>query len=180
MNDLIINSIIWNVVGSIGSAVASIAALITVIITIRNNKNNNDEKQFSVQPWFHVTTISRMGSNSPIKLVVLNDASPSIKVDKVIMTIECEGRETELLYKYLKIDNKFIETGRCFEITINNDKSLFGKSAKFEIYYTNLYKRKMKSVSPNFQFINKNNDNSLLDIKSEGLLFIPFNNEIVK
>jgi hypothetical protein len=173
-------SINWSAIGAIASAIASIAALITIVITIKTNRDNNDEKQFAVQPWFHVTYIERMGSSAPLRLVLLNDASPTIKIDKIIMVLNENNEVIELDYRYLKKDNPYVPTGKCFEVVIKNDEVLFGKSSYLEIYYTNLYNKKMKAVSPCFKFVGKVNENSLLDIESRGFLYIPFKNEIIK
>ncbi|KAF6511851.1 hypothetical protein GS8_820 [Geobacillus stearothermophilus] len=62
---------------------------------------------------------------------------------------------------------------------IKNDEILFGKTAYLEIYYTNLYNKKMKAVSPRFEFVEKLNENSLY-IEPRGFLYIPFTNEIIK
>lgn len=169
----------WNAIGAIASAIASFAALVAIIITIKTNRDNNDEKQFAVQPWFHVTCIERMGASASLRLILLNDASSTIKIDKVNMILNEDNKVISLDYRYLKKDRQYVSTGKCFEVIIKNDEILFGKTAYLEIYYTNLYNKKMKAVSPRFEFVEKLNENSLY-IEPRGFLYIPFTNEIIK
>ncbi|AWO76340.1 hypothetical protein C1N76_18800 [Geobacillus thermoleovorans] len=112
----------WNAIGAIASAIASFAALVAIIITIKTNRDNNDEKQFAVQPWFHVTCIERMGASASLRLILLNDASSTIKIDKVNMILNEDNKVISLDYRYLKKDSQYVSTGKCFEVTIKNDE----------------------------------------------------------
>jgi hypothetical protein len=167
----------WDAVGSIASAIATIAALITIILSIKSGKDNENEKHYAVQAWFHVTSISRMGANAPIQLILLNDAVSTIRIDKVNMSIGYEIIELE--YRYLKKDERFNVTGKCFELSIKNNNTYYGKEAYIDIYYTNLYNKKMIAKSPLIKFQEKIDEHTLLDIKAEKFLYIPFKNELI-
>lgn len=170
----------WNAISAIASAIATIAALVTIILTIKNNKDSDDEKQFAVQPWFHVYSTERMGAKSPIKLFLMNDAASTIRINKMYLKIEGNNTNIELGYRYLKQDSSFVETGKNFEVTIGNEDSYFGKKGQIEVYFTNLYNNEMKATSPTFYFQAKKDENTLLDIESKQFLYIPFINELIK
>ena len=180
MNYVLGFSLNWDAIGAIASAIASLAALCTIFISIKNDRQNSEDQQYTVQPWFHITSTSRMGGASAIQLIVLNDASPNIKIRNVKLIVDNDFEEgIELEYKYLKKDDRFSSTGKSFEIIIPNDSNLFGQAATIEIHYSNLYKKQMKSISPNFNFIEKQDENTFLDIHTERFLYIPFSNEVV-
>jgi hypothetical protein len=166
----------WDAIGAIASAVATIAALLTIVISIRWNKETDKENQYSVQPWFHATSIGRMGGNAPIKIIIINDASPTIKIDQVTLILKESDEIIDLDFKYLKKGEQYNATGKCFGIEIKQNVSLFGRVAKIEIHFTNLYQKSMKAVSPDFRFNDRESMDSLLFIESEGFLYIPFNN----
>lgn len=168
----------WDAVAAIASAIASIAALITIAVTLKNERQNDEDRQFTVQPWFHITSMSKMGGEAPINLILMNDASPNIKITGVDLKVDGFERTIEIQYKYLKKDDRFAPTGKCFELSIKHDPRLFGKKAMIEIEYTNLYKKRIKSISPLLTFVSKENDHVILNIQSEGFLYIPFSNEI--
>jgi len=168
----------WSAISSIASTVAAIIALFTVFLSIKNNKNSNEEKQFSVQPWFHVTSMSRMGTNAPITLGILNDAASTIRIDKINLVIEHTVKE--ISFKYLKKDDRFTATGKVFEVQVLNDNSFFGKDAFIEIHFTNLYNNQMKAISPKFKFVEKIDNSTLLYVVNENFLYIPFKNELIK
>ncbi|KQL54941.1 hypothetical protein AN964_16495 [Heyndrickxia shackletonii] len=168
----------WTAIGAIASAIASTAALITIIISIKQSKNKDKEKHYGAQPWFHATSIERMGEKAPVKIIVLNDATPTIKIDKVEMIVKESQEIIELKYKYLKKSDRFIETGKCFGIEIPNKVSLFGRVAFIEIHFTNLYKKSMVASSPEFEFYDREGMDTLLYIKKEGFLYKPFSNSI--
>lgn len=177
---MVIVDVNWNAIGAISAAVASIVALFTTSITIKANRDNNAEKQFAVQPWFHVTHIERMGGAAPLKLILSNDASSTIRINEINLIIDENNKKIALDYKYLKKDSNWIPTGKYFEVIIKNDENLFGKTASLEVYYTNLYNKRMKAVSPSFKFVEKSSQNPFLYVESSGFLYIPFVNEIIK
>ena len=168
----------WDAIGSIASAVATIAALATIILSIKNDRDGSDEKQLAVQPWFHVSRFSRIGSNARIQLVIQNDASPNIRIEKIILKVSGINQEEELQFQYIKENTD--ETGKRFLVYMNADNNYFGKSACLEIQYKNLYKKEMLAISPKFNFFDKTDEASLLYIKDEKFLFEPFLNEIKK
>lgn len=168
----------WGAVGAISSAVASIIALLTVKISITNSKQAEESQQYSVQPWFHVTSISRMGGNAPNKLIIFNDASPHIRINEVVLCIDSKRECTKLEFKYLKKDNKFIETGKCFGIEIPYNEEWFDKEGVLKINFTNLYNKNMVSISPKMKFNTRVSSGTVQSIISEGFLYIPFINKI--
>jgi hypothetical protein len=167
----------WDAISAIASAVATIAALVAIILTIRNNKDSEQEKQFFVQAWFHVSKITRMGPQKTIDLIILNDAVSTIRMDKAFLIVN--EKKIELNFKYLKKDDAFKETGKTFVVQIKNDDDLIGKDAYIEIVYTNLYNNQMRAISPIFHFIEKRDVYTRLDIKNEKFLYIPFKNELI-
>lgn len=173
-----LSNINWGAIGAISSAIASIIAFFTVRISLHNAKQVDESQQYSVQPWFHVTSISRMGGNAANKLIVLNDASPNIRINEITLCIDFESDCTKLNFKYLKKDDKYVETGKCFGIEIPFNEELFGKEGVVKIKFTNLYNKNMVSVSPKLKFNSKVSNGAIQDITAEGFLYIPFINEI--
>lgn len=167
----------WGAVGAISSAVASIIALFTVKISLTNSKKAEESQQYSVQPWFHVTSISRMGENAPNTLIILNDASPHIRIKKINLYTESEHNKVDLKFKYLKKGSKYIETGKCFGVEIPYKKDYFGKECSIKIEFVNLYNKNMVSTSPKLRFNSKSSKEGFQDIIEEDFLYKPFINE---
>lgn len=172
------SSVNWGAVGAISSAIASVIALLTVKISLTNSKQAEESQQYSVQPWFHVTSISRMGEKSPNKLIVLNDASPHIRIKKINLYIESEPNKIDLKFKYLKKDSKYIETGKCFGVEIPYNEDYFEKECSIKIEFVNLYNKNMVSTSPKLRFNAKGSKEGFQDIIAEDFLYKPFINEI--
>ncbi len=143
-----------------------------------NAKQDDENKHYAVQPWFHVTSISKMGGNAPNKLIVLNDASPHIRINEVLLYVDSIDQAINLDYKYLKKDDKFVETGKCFAIEIPHNEELFGKEGVIKIKFINSYNKAMVSTSPKIKFNSKDSDAALLNVIAEGMLYKPFNNII--
>ncbi|MGE7810510.1 DUF4062 domain-containing protein [Lysinibacillus capsici] len=143
-----------------------------------NAKQDDENKHYAVQPWFHVTSISRMGGNAPNKLIVLNDASPHIRINEVLLCIDSIDKYINLDYKYLKKDDKYVETGKCFAIEIPHNEEFFDKEGVIKIKFNNLYNKEMVSTSPKIRFNSKDSDVALLNVIAEGFLYKPFNNTI--
>ncbi|MCP3741443.1 hypothetical protein [Rossellomorea sp. BNER] len=173
-------TILITLFGMVGTVGASIAAWRTVIVSSKRDRESNNEKQYSVQPWFHVTRMSRMGEGAPIQLIVLNDASPSVKIEKVELEMPDQYENINLDFKYLKKDDTFVETGKCFAFLIENNNEYFGRKGILNIYYTNLYNKSMKASSPEFNFVRKENQYTLLEIENNKFLYVPFSNIVIE
>lgn len=167
----------WGAVGAISSAIASLIAFFTVRISLNNAKQADESQQYSVQPWFHVASISRMGSDAPNKLVVLNDASSHIRINEVTLCINSMSEDIKLKYRYLKKDDIYVETGKCFDIEIPYNEELFDKEGVIKIKFTNLYNKNMVSISPELKFNTKANG-TVQNIISDEFLYRPFINKI--
>ena len=170
----------WGAVGAISSAIASIIAFFTVRASLKNAKQADESQQYSVQPWFHVTSISRMGEDAPNKLIILNDASPHIRINDVVLCIDSKRECTKLMFKYLKKDDKYVETGKCFGIEIPYNEEFFDKEGVVKIKFTNLYNKNMVSISPKMKFNTRVTSGTVQDILQEGFLYRPFVNKIEK
>lgn len=119
-----------------------------------------------------------MGGDSPNKLIVLNDASPHIRINEVLLCIDSMDKPINLNYKYLKKDDKYLETGKTFSIELPHNEELFGKEGVIKIRFNNLYNKAMVSTSPKIRFNSKDSIVVSLNVITEGLLYKPFNNTI--
>ena len=118
------------------------------------------------------------GGNAPNKLIVLNDASPHIRINEVLLCIDSIDKYINLDYKYLKKENKYVETGKCFAIEIPHNEEFFDKEGEIKIKFNNFYNKEMVSTSPKIRFNSKDSDVALLNVIAEGFLYKPFDNTI--
>ncbi|MGE7623582.1 hypothetical protein ACQKMD_11105 [Viridibacillus sp. NPDC096237] len=161
----------WNVVGSISSAVATLAALVSIIITTRYSRKAQDLSQYDAQPWFHMHSVNHGDS----KAIILNDASPQIRIEKIVMFLN--GSEKEKIdYKYTKKNDTFIPTGKSFVINLPSLSDYVGKDVCFKIYFHNYYNESMIATSPDFTILEGNITGTMLDTKNK--LYKPFKNEL--
>lgn len=165
----------WSVVSSVSTLIASTSALITVAITLSNRKKEKNELQYTVQPWFYLTLISRMGEKSVNELSLRNDGITNVKIKLITLKFKDSPRVVTLKYKYI-FNSDLNQTGENFVIYIPYDEFFYGKTAKIVIEFENKYHRKMLATSPKLEF----SKDGYLDIKTENLLAIPFDNALIE
>lgn len=166
---------LWSIISSISALIASISALITVVITLSNRKKEKDELQYTIQPWFYFISISRMGEKAENKLILKNDGITTVKIKDIKLKFEDNSRAVHLKYNYI-FDSESNKTGEKFVLCIPYDEFFYGKMAKIVIEFENKYHRTMLATSPKFKFSEK----GYLNIETEHLLAIPFENELIE
>lgn len=163
-------------ISSISTAITAIVALFTIFITLLINNRSSREKHLSVQPWFYIQLISRMGEKAPIKVMIANEGFLNLSIQKVELILIIENRTEQLKFRYLKKDDKYSEVGKYFDIEIPWSEGLFGKPFQILVTYQNHYKETMVAYSGRLNFTDKTSQKSFLDIKSEGVFYRPFHN----